>query len=62
MKLQYSFRAFVATVAYLLLKRFYLWEFLYAAYFLLYVFVTYAFEFILLPLVSFGSHSASKGA
>mmetsp|Transcript_23061 Transcript_23061/g.27037 ORF Transcript_23061/g.27037 Transcript_23061/m.27037 type:complete len:133 (+) Transcript_23061:21-419(+) len=53
-KLRYSFNCFTATVVYLLLKRFFLWEFLFAAYYLVFIFGHYLIDFVLLPLVSFG--------
>ena len=51
-KLRFSFNFFVFTVVYLFLKRFFLWEFLYATYYLISIFVTYALDFIIMPLIS----------
>ena len=49
-KLRYAFNFFLFTATYLLLKRFFLWEIIYAAYFFLYIFTTYLTEFVLMPL------------
>ena len=51
MKLRYAFNFFLFTVIYIVLKRFFLWEFLYAVYYLMIILGQYLF----MPILSLGS-------
>ena len=51
LKLRYSFNFFLFTAAYLLAKRFFLWETIYLLYYLVLILYKYTTEFILLPLI-----------
>ena len=52
MKLQYSFKFFLFTITYLFLKRFFLWEIIYAIYYLVCIGVTFVLDFVLMPFVA----------
>ena len=49
-KLRYSFYFFVSTAVYLLLKRFFLWEIIFATYYLIVVFGSYVLEYLVIPV------------
>ena len=51
MKLRYSFYFFLFTVAYIILKRFFLWEFLYAIYYIAFI----VGQYLLMPILSLGT-------
>ena len=50
LKLQYSFNFFCGTAGYLVAKRFFLWEIIYAVYFLAVVFCQHTTNYVVLPL------------
>ena len=60
MKLRYSFNFLMGTSIYLLLKRFFLWEILYAIYYLAIVFGQYLIQFILMPILSSSSTGSDE--
>ena len=51
LKLRYSFNFFVATAVYLLLKRFFLWEIIYAVFYLVRILGTFIIDFVLMPTI-----------
>ena len=51
-KLQWSFNALLFTSFYLLAKRFFLWEFLFAVYYVGCILVSYGWHSVVLPLVT----------
>ena len=58
LKLRVSFNFFLFTIVYLFAKRFFLWEVIYALYYLTVILFKYTMEFLLMPL--FQSNSISK--
>ena len=52
LKLRYSFNFFVGTAVYLLLKRFFLWEIIYAVFYIATITASYSLDFIITPLLS----------